>query len=57
MPLLLPRCADDAVIVLDDSERKEETALSDRWLAECPELERSILRFEKGAHVFTRRTM
>ncbi|MCW2917725.1 MAG: class SAM-dependent methyltransferase [Actinomycetia bacterium] len=57
MPLLLPRCADDAVIVLDDSDRKEETALSDRWLAECPDIERSVLRFEKGAHVFTRRMM
>ncbi|MFC4055579.1 class I SAM-dependent methyltransferase [Actinomadura syzygii] len=56
VPLLLSRCAADAVIVLDDSRRAEETAISDRWLAEHPEIERTVLPFEKGAHVFTRRT-
>jgi predicted O-methyltransferase YrrM len=54
VPLLLPRCDADAVIVLDDADRAEEIALSDRWLAEHPEIERSILRYEKGAHVLTR---
>lgn len=56
MPLLLPRCADDAVIVLDDADRTEESVISDRWLAEHPKLERAVLRFEKGAHAFRRRT-
>jgi len=55
LPLLMSRCADDLVVVLDDSAREEETAVSDRWLEEYPELERSVLRFEKGAHVLTRR--
>jgi predicted O-methyltransferase YrrM len=56
VPLLLPRCADDVVIVLDDASRGEETAISDRWLGEHPRLERAVLSFEKGAHVFRRRT-
>jgi predicted O-methyltransferase YrrM len=55
IPLLLPRCAGDAVIVLDDAHRDEETEISDRWLAEHPALERLSLPFEKGAHVFRRR--
>jgi predicted O-methyltransferase YrrM len=55
VPLLFPHCADDVVIVLDDSIRDEETAVSDRWLEEHPELERAVLSFDKGAHVLTRR--
>lgn len=55
VPLLLPRCGADMVIVLDDSERDEETAISDRWVAEHPEIECAVLRYEKGARVFTRR--
>lgn len=54
VPVLFPRCADDAVIVLDDAERDEEIAVSDGWLDEYPELERVMRRFDKGAHVFTR---
>lgn len=55
VPLLFPRCGDDVVVVLDDSDRDEETAVSDRWLEEHPEFERVELRFDKGAHVLTRR--
>jgi predicted O-methyltransferase YrrM len=55
LPLLLSRCTADVVVVLDDSDRGEETAISDRWLAEYPELERVVQRFDKGAHVFRRR--
>ncbi|HZE30768.1 MAG TPA: class I SAM-dependent methyltransferase [Actinoallomurus sp.] len=54
VPVLFPRCDDDAVIVLDDAERGEELVVSDGWLDEYPELERVTLRFDKGAHVFTR---
>jgi predicted O-methyltransferase YrrM len=56
IPLLLPRCAEDALIVLDDAARDDESAISDQWLAEHPELERTVRPFDKGAHVFTRRT-
>lgn len=55
LPVLLPRCAPDAVIVLDDAQRGDERALSDRWLAEHPELERTARG--KTAHVFTRRAV
>ena len=55
VPLLLPRCAEDAVIVLDDAERRDETALSDRWLVEAPDLDRTI-HAHGSAHVFHRRT-
>jgi predicted O-methyltransferase YrrM len=55
VPLLFPRCDDNAVIVLDDADREEEVAVSDSWLDQYPELERATLRFDKGAHVLTRR--
>jgi predicted O-methyltransferase YrrM len=54
VPELLPRCAADAVIVLDDADRADELAISDRWLAEFPELERTVVDHEKGGHIFTR---
>lgn len=54
VPVLLPRCAEDAVIVLDDASRADERALGDRWLAEHPDLRRTEEAAEKGAHVFTR---
>jgi predicted O-methyltransferase YrrM len=56
MAELLPRCTPEAVIVLDDASRDDEAAISDRWLAEFPELERTIGDHEKGAHIFTRRS-
>jgi predicted O-methyltransferase YrrM len=55
IPVLLPQCAEDALIVLDDTARDDESAISDRWLADHPELDRTVRRFDKGAHVFTRR--
>jgi predicted O-methyltransferase YrrM len=55
VPLLLSKCADNALIVLDDVIREQESAVSDRWLAEFPELHRTIHdTFEKGLHVFQR---
>ncbi|WP_017569885.1 class I SAM-dependent methyltransferase [Nocardiopsis halotolerans] len=54
VPTLLPRCAEDVVIVLDDAARRDERAIGDRWLAEHPELQRTEEAAEKGAHVFTR---
>lgn len=54
LPALLPRCADDALILLDDTVRGQESAISDRWLAEHPELRRTVHEFEKGLHAFER---
>jgi predicted O-methyltransferase YrrM len=39
-PLLIPRCAADAVIVLDDTDRADERTVGRRWLDEWPDLER-----------------
>lgn len=55
LPVLLPRCTEDAVIVLDDAARADERAIGDRWLAEHPELQRVEEAAEKGAHVFSRK--
>lgn len=55
VPLLLPRCAPDVVVVLDDADRAEERETSERWLSEFPELERRRQPHEKGCDVFTRR--
>ncbi|WP_159940165.1 MULTISPECIES: class I SAM-dependent methyltransferase [unclassified Nocardiopsis] len=55
VPVLLPRCTEDAVIVLDDAARPDEQAIGDRWLAEHPELHRTEEAAEKGAHVFSRK--
>lgn len=51
-PLLLPRCASDAVAVLDDTHRPGEQAASDRWLAEWPDLVRQV-HCQGRAHAFT----
>lgn len=57
VPLLWPRCTEDAVIILDDAARPDEKALGDRWLTEFPELHRTEEPAEKGAHVFSRKGM
>jgi hypothetical protein len=53
-PLLIPRCAGDAVIVLDDTDRAGERAVSDRWQEEWPDLERQPRNRPAPAHVFVR---
>lgn len=55
LPVLLPRCADEVTIVLDDADRPGERAVSDRWTAEFPDLERAVHRGGRSAHVFSRR--
>jgi predicted O-methyltransferase YrrM len=54
VPLMLPRCADRALIMLDDAHRAAERAVSDLWLKEYPELGRTEYEFEKHLHVFER---
>jgi len=56
VPLLLPRCATHAVIVLDDTGRTDEQVISDRWLTAFPELERSVYG-TNAAHIFRRRSV
>lgn len=54
-PVLLPRCAPGAVVLLDDTVRTAEQRTSDRWLAAHPEFERTTAATEKGTHLLTRR--
>jgi predicted O-methyltransferase YrrM len=51
LPVLLPLCTSHAAFVLDDTARTDEQAISNRWMAENPDLERVIYSFDKGAHV------
>ncbi|MBA2950823.1 O-methyltransferase [Streptomyces himalayensis] len=57
VPALLPHCAPDVIIVLDDTVRRAERDLSDRWLAAYPELSCRPEPVEKGARVFTRNAL
>ncbi|MCG5217591.1 class I SAM-dependent methyltransferase [Streptosporangium sp. KLBMP 9127] len=57
VPLLLPHCAPDAWIVLDDTVRPDEREVAERWLREYPELSRTTYAAEKGAMIFRRSTL
>lgn len=54
-PVLLPRCAPGAVVLLDDTVRAAERRTSDRWLAAHPGFERTTAATEKGTHLLIRR--
>lgn len=53
LPLLRGRLAPGAVVMIDDTDRVEETAVVGRWRAEWPELSCEMLDLEKGAAVLT----
>lgn len=53
-PVLIPRCSGGGVIVLDDADRDDDRAASDRWLESFSFLRRDTLSTEKGTHVFRR---
>jgi predicted O-methyltransferase YrrM len=57
IPVLLPHCAPDALIVLDDTVRPDEQEIAERWLREFPELSAETYPAEKGAMVFRRSTL
>lgn len=48
LPMLFDILTDGAVIVLDDSNRKDEQLIVDRWLQEYPLLTRETIHTEKG---------
>lgn len=52
-PVLFPRCAPGAVVVLDDAAREGERAAADRWLAADPDLRRASADSEKGTAILT----
>lgn len=48
LPMLREKLAPGALIIVDDAEREEESALVSRWQEEWPELQLETLRHEKG---------
>ncbi|WP_461000646.1 class I SAM-dependent methyltransferase [Streptomonospora sediminis] len=54
LPVLMPRCAPQAVVVLDDAGRPDERKMSKRWLHDFPDLSAHDEQAEKGVRVFTR---
>ncbi len=55
VPLLYDHLADDAVIILDDASRKDETAIVQRWLEEYPDLHHEFIDSEKGISILRRK--
>ncbi|KAA3637977.1 MAG: hypothetical protein DWP92_06910 [Armatimonadetes bacterium] len=51
LPLLRPRLAANATVVLDDFIRDQEQEIANRWSEEFPELKMTEHQFEKGAAV------
>ncbi|MFC4533917.1 class I SAM-dependent methyltransferase [Sphaerisporangium dianthi] len=54
LPVLLPRCAEGAWFVMDDTDRPGEREAADRWLTEHPELTGFAYPAEKGAMILRR---
>lgn len=52
-PLLMPRCTDDVIVVVDDTNRADEKAVIERWRARWPELGATVRR-RGAAHVLFR---
>lgn len=52
LPLLIPKLSENAVILLDDSRRKDEKLIINRWLEEFDELHCELVDTEKGTAVF-----
>lgn len=51
VPLLYPKLADNAFILLDDGRRPDETRTNARWTTEFPALVSEFLPVEKGAYL------
>ncbi|GAA3151694.1 hypothetical protein GCM10010466_48470 [Planomonospora alba] len=54
LPLLLPYCAEQVAVFLDDAGRTDETAVSDRWAEEFPQFTRSKYQGHRGLDAFVR---
>lgn len=51
LPVLFDKLSDNAVILLDDSKREDETKTVERWLVEYPELQCEMVDTEKGTAI------
>ncbi len=56
VPVLFDKLADNALILLDDAKREEETAITKRWQQEFASLEGELLRLERGAYLLRKKT-
>ncbi|OPZ76069.1 MAG: hypothetical protein BWY79_01797 [Actinobacteria bacterium ADurb.Bin444] len=57
LPVLYPRLAEGAVVLLDDAARTSEKESTTRWQAMFPDLQVETMPLEKGAAVMTRRSV
>lgn len=55
LPVLRDRLAPDAVVLLDDTNRRHESAMVERWLALYPEFEGRFIATEAGTSILRRR--
>lgn len=55
LPVLHEQLADNAVILLDDAARTDESSIVDMWTQEFPEFEHEYRSAEKGASVLRRK--
>lgn len=54
LPILWPRLAPSAVIVVDDANRPDETEMVQRWMEEFPGLRLEVMAHEKGTVILRR---
>jgi len=54
MPVLAPKLAEQALVVLDDADRPDERAIVARWVAEFPGFAKKRLKHERGTVLLRR---
>ncbi|SDD86059.1 class I SAM-dependent methyltransferase [Glycomyces harbinensis] len=54
LPVLAPRLAKGALVVLDDADRPDERAITARWAAEFPEFDAERLQHDRGTVLLRR---
>ena len=55
LPLLNKYLSDDAIVILDDAGRKEESEIVEMWLKEFPEFSHEFIRSEKGISILRKK--
>jgi predicted O-methyltransferase YrrM len=55
LPLLHERLSSNAVILVDDAARPDDTAMTEHWLQHFPDFEKTYLPTEKGTVILSRR--
>lgn len=55
LPLLNKYLSDDAIVILDDAGRKEESEIVEMWLTEFPEFSHEFIHTEKGISILRKK--